>query len=257
MPSKSGKAQLSPGGELLLGIILIPVAIIFLWSNLGYVVMGIVSWIGVVVVGHALWRIVRRPDKRRRIGTGTMLVLVVLLSGAAWLSFPTSGHAAVAGSVHGGGQWNAPTPNKCRTGSGWTEGTYPSLNIDLSGGTISWRKTYKFSMDIKVCVKTTDPLGLNRVFRFWHISHLKFSDLDWAIIQNPHYDRTEAVWDPEKPGCLNIRVKGYATLTPLPIPGLDKIFPIVSTATIHFWVDFNDVCTDGSVGEVKPDDYPY
>jgi hypothetical protein len=257
MPNKKSRAQLSRGEELLLGIVLIPIAIIFLWSNLGYVVMAIVSWIGIVLAGHALWRYAQRGGKRRRIGTGGMLVLAVLLSGAAWLSFPTSGHAAVAGSVHGGGQWNAPTPDNCRTGSGWTEGTFPSLNLDFGSWVISWRKTYNFSMDMKVCWKTTDSLGVNRVFRFWHVLHLKFSNVDGEIIQNPHYDRTEAVWDPDKPGCINLRVKGYATFTPLPFPGLDKIFPIISTATIHFWVDFHDVCTDGSVGDVKPDGYPY
>jgi hypothetical protein len=272
MLRKINRWRLSPGEELFLGIALFAIAIVFLWSNLGQTVLAIVEGLGVALVVHAAWRFVRQRARRRRIGGSTMLVLV-LLCGGVWLSHPAVSHAAVGGiinnGVRGGGQWDTTSvwskvlPNGhwtgCLSGSGYTEGTYPSLNVDLSGWTISYRETYKFSMGIKVCVYIADSLGVNRKFKYWHIIKPRFSDVDGGLIQNPRYDKTEAVWDPVQPGCLNIRVKGLATLIPLPLalPILDKIFPIVSTTTIHFWVDFHDVCTDLSVGAVQPDGQPY
>lgn len=268
---KDRRAWLSPGTELLLGLCLMLIAVVVVYANTGEVTTAIVFWLGFVLFIHALYRVVRQRIMRRRLPTGPLLLLLVC--GVAWLAFPQAGHAAIAGSVHGGGQWDSPTtpirgwwgnhsrddapPTGCRHGTGWTEGTFPSLNVDLGDWTISWRKTYKFSMGIKVCWFASGYLGLIRKFKYWHVIRPTFSDVDTAIIQNPKYEKTEAKWDPDNPNCLNIRVKGLATFTPLPVPGLDKIFPIVSTATIHFWVDFKDVCTDGTVGDVEPDDHPY
>lgn len=269
---KDNRAWLSSGTELLLGVCLMLIAVIIIYANAGQVATAIVFWLGVALAVHALYRLVRQRITRRRLPAGPLLLLLVC--GIAWLAFPATGHAAIAGSVHGGGEVYSPTtpikgwwdkhgsddlpPIGCRKARGWTEGTYPSLVLDLGPPpSFSWRKTYIFTVWLKVCWTSKGYLGLNHQFKSVRVYSRSFSEVDDEIIKNPRYDHTETTWETDRPGCARVRVKGLANMEPIPVPGVKEILPIIGQVVIHFWVDFNDVCTNGDIGDVEPDDYPY
>jgi hypothetical protein len=256
--------------ELLVGLAIAVVLNFLLYGTFGTVSQWICLVIGGALILHALCSVFAKI--RRQFGGGPVIMTIVCL--AAVLAVPAIAQADSPPGCDSFGCYTiyksvAPTgvttltanglpPVGCRTVVGWSTGTYPTLVISLSPFSFRFADDYTWPVSLTSCWEGGWRVQGSKAVVLWQRLHsvrvnkdLPWQNVNTGVVKGYRYVSTERVWNADH-SCVTVRVHAEVRLG---IPAIPHLFLPPEFVTKP-WIEFDNVCKDGSVGPVRHDNEP-
>jgi hypothetical protein len=244
------------------------VVLIFVSILLHGIGHSVTDWICTIVGGllvlHALFSLLAKGLRHIRGGATIMTILIIVCLSAAMAS-PSFGDSnpEQQGSDGFGGYTVYPMDQDgCRTIVGWSTGTYPQLvvsahplHISFSGVDYVWPVTVSYCT-ATVTTYASDNTVLSQQQILYGVRINKDQDwqqVDGGVVQNYSFTGAKAVYHNGR-SCVNIRVHARVQVKIPPAVLPHWILP--ASFVTKPWIEFDNLCSDGSYGQVRHDREP-